>query len=367
MPPEADDNPTPIAEDAPSPIPAAALVAPLPVEQEEQATSTTATGTNVEETRRTIADILEQAAGTMTPVTATSANNPVTDTTYDANKPPKPTMGGLVALSKTEWSAWTGGKLTYKWNALDTSARTYLTSPNQLRPPLASSAQKGYNYRHTGLSKDQQYIPNKTNLTVFQNSVWKHLRNTGIDTITYLPDPEDPTKMTSVVVNHARFTLQTARKLGTSQLTKYDAYDATNDDAARTFLLESITQSLANKIEERLDDEDPFFIVWLEFIKTIQSTSVERFEDLKLSIKGRHPSQYPGENLELLGADFRKDARLLTTAGQYDHNLTLSMLKIFLQAGGSGNKDYRFPLRSVKQELDLALLEIGGHKEWLSG
>jgi hypothetical protein len=35
------------------------------------------------------------------------------------------------------------------------------------------------------------------------------------------------------------------------------------------------------------------------------------------------------------------------------------MLKIFLLAGGSGNEDYRFPLRSVKQDLDKALLEIG--------
>ena len=35
------------------------------------------------------------------------------------------------------------------------------------------------------------------------------------------------------------------------------------------------------------------------------------------------------------------------------------MLKIFLQAGGSGNEDFRYPLRAVKQELDTALLEIG--------
>jgi len=138
MPPEADDNPQPIAEDAPSPIPAAALAAPLPVEQEEQATSNPATGITIEEARRTIADILEQATGTITPINATSANNPVTDTTYDANKPPKPTMGGLVALSKTEWSAWTGGKPTYKWNALDTSACTYHTSASEPAPPTTS-------------------------------------------------------------------------------------------------------------------------------------------------------------------------------------------------------------------------------------
>jgi hypothetical protein len=41
------------------------------------------------------------------------------------------------------------------------------------------------------------------------------------------------------------------------------------------FFLPLSTKSLSNKIEERLDDDDPFFVVWLEFIKAIQSTSVE--------------------------------------------------------------------------------------------
>ena len=35
------------------------------------------------------------------------------------------------------------------------------------------------------------------------------------------------------------------------------------------------------------------------------------------------------------------------------------MLKIFLLAGGAGNEDFRFPLRSIKQKLDQALLDIG--------
>ncbi|KAI2511910.1 hypothetical protein MHU86_2426 [Fragilaria crotonensis] len=99
--------------------------------------------------------------------------------------------------------------------------------------------------------------------------------------------------------------------------------------------------------------------LWLQFLKSIQSTSIERFEDLKAIIKARLPSQYSGENLEQLAAHFRKDANELTTAGQYDHNLTLAMLKIFLLAGGSGNEDFRFPLRSVKQKLEQALLDIG--------
>jgi hypothetical protein len=54
------------------------------------------------------------------------------------------------------------------------------------------------------------------------------------------------------------------------------------------------------------------------------------------AIKVRHPSQYSGKNLAKLGKHFVDDATLLESAGQYDHNLMLHMVKIFLQAGGEG-------------------------------
>ena len=197
-------------------------------------------------------------------------------------------------------------------------------------------------------------------LTSFQNAVWDHLTDTGMDTIAYLPDPTDETKMSNVVKSHARYTVQSAQLLVENQLVSYDKYDKTNDKAARAYLLASLAVTLSNKVAEKLEDSDPFPIVWLQFLKAIQSTSIERFEDLKASIKLRRlPSQYPGENLEQLAAQFRKDALELTTAGQYDHNLTLSMMKIFLLAGGTGNEDFRFPLRATKQKLEQALLDIG--------
>ena len=114
-----------------------------------------------------------------------------------------------------------------------------------------------------------------------------------------------------------------------------------------------------SKIKEKTEDDNTFHVVWLQLIKTIQSISIERFEDLKAAIKAHHPSQYAGENLEALAVDYRKDARELMTAGQYDHNLTITMLKTFLLAGGAGNEDYRFPIHSTKQKLDQALLDIG--------
>ncbi|KAI2493005.1 hypothetical protein MHU86_21536 [Fragilaria crotonensis] len=209
----------------------------------------------------------------------------------------------------------------------------------QARTLATDEDPEGYNFRRTG--HKISFKPSD-DLISFQNVVWDHLKDTGMDSIAYLRDPTDDAKMTNVIKAHARYTVQSAKLLAEAQVQRYDKYDRTNDMAARTYLLASLSTELSNKVTEKLDDSDSFPVVWLQFLKSIQSTSIERFEDLKAIIKARLPSQYSGENLEQLAAHF-KDANELTTAGQYDHNLTLAMLKIFLLAGGSGNEDFRFP------------------------
>ena len=56
---------------------------------------------------------------------------------------------------------------------------------------------------------------------------------------------------------------------------------------------------------------------------------------------------------------YRKLAQELSTAGQYDHNLTLRMVKTALLAGGKDNEDYRYDLRALKKRLTTELLAIG--------
>jgi hypothetical protein len=46
------------------------------------------------------------------------------------------------------------------------------------------------------------------------------------------------------------------------------------------------------------------------------------------------------KNLEALAARCQKDARELTTAGQHNLNLTLTMLETFLLAGKAGKEDF---------------------------
>jgi hypothetical protein len=263
-------------------------------------------------------------------------------------------MGALVQASKDEWNAWTGGKPQPSWVGLKDSTATY-ESPNQLRSMYPSSAQKGYNHRKKGL---ETKFGKKDDLALFQKQILKHLVDCGMDTIAYIEDPADSSVMSNVIKEYARFTLSIARKAIITQVILYDKYDRENDRAAIAFLLDSLDLDLSTKLQERIDETDNFPVVWIQLLKLVQSTSIERFENLCLRIKGRRAANYSGEDVELLAVDFRRDALELVTAGQYEHNLTLTMLKIFLLAGGANNGNFQFPLRLLKKELNEALLVI---------
>jgi hypothetical protein len=91
----------------------------------------------------------------------------------------------------------------------------------------------------------------------------------------------------------------------------------------------------------------------------IQVQTINRIEAIKKELKDHRPQQYPGQDLEKLAVDFRAGALELCIAGQYEHNLTLAMLKSYLLAGGTDNEDFRFGLRMLKTKLDNELLAIG--------
>jgi hypothetical protein len=229
-------------------------------------------------------------------------------------------------------------------------------SPLQLRPTYIGEAQKAYQYRVTGL---KEKFVEAGDITYFANEFERHLKTTGMDTIAYLKDPE-MSEMVSVVSKHTRFTVDSATALTRAQAKKYDDNDRDNDTAATVCLLDSVSPNLKKRIRNRIADTDPFPIDWIEFVTLVLSTSIDRYEKLKQRIQGRHPSQYAGQDMVKLVEDFSTDAKALTMAGHYDHSLTLSMLQIFLKAGGDGSagEAFRFPIRTLKMRLDAALLAI---------
>ncbi len=115
-----------------------------------------------------------------------------TGSTVQAVKPTKPKNGDVVTNTDGKWDVWTGGKPKEDWSGLDNNAAKTYESPNQLRSTYAGSAQKGYNYRKTGLVTK---FGSDDDLPTFQEAVMEHLIDTGMDTISHLPDPKDTTKM----------------------------------------------------------------------------------------------------------------------------------------------------------------------------
>ena len=124
-----------------------------------------------------------------------------------------------------------------------------------------------------------------------------------------------------------------------------------NDAATRDFLLELLEPKLHDVVSEKLKDDDGFLVTWLQLIKSIQMTNIEHYETLKEQVKACCPSQFPGQNVTTLVSTFHVYACELNNAYAYNHNLTLTMLKTFLLAGGNDNKDYRMDLCIKKKEL----------------
>ena len=266
-------------------------------------------------------------------------------------------MGDVAQVRSDEFVAWTGGEPLANWSARKNAATvTTHETPNQLRADSVTAAQKSFIFRSTGLLDK---FKETDDLKVFSEAVWEHMVDTGMDSIAYLPDPADATKMLNVVTYHSRFTLDNGRTAeATLFASSYDSYDKSNAKCAKKYLLDSLDKALATQVRQRITDSDLFATVWLQMVQSVTSVSIERFDDTKRTLKARRPQSYSGQNIIALSTDFLDDAVQLETAGVYDHNLTLAMVKSFLTAGGDDNESFRFPLRVLKTKLDEALLHI---------
>lgn len=87
-------------------------------------------------------------------------------------------------------------------------------------------------------------------LILFQNSVWNHLVDTGMDSIAFIPTQWiTPATWQQTLSNlmPASYTVQSAQQLIERQLEVYNKYSKTRKKAACTYLLALLTPLLSNK------------------------------------------------------------------------------------------------------------------------
>ncbi len=286
--------------------------------------------------------------------TGTTQGSPGTIATIPF-KPTTPKFGGVQETGSQTWDVWTGGKPKADWSGLEDPTPAIIKA-TQFRPSSVTSQAKSHHYRVMG--PDTKFTRD-SELLNFQKKILKHLKLHGMDTVTYLEDPTDTSRVVSVIEDHAKFNVKEGiKKANDNMKANFDSYAKSDDSDATEYLLACLDSDLENQLYESCTDGDSFVSHWLKLIHIIRSVSIERFDKIKATLKSRKVSDYAGENIEEMVTDFLKDFKELNGAGMYDQNLTLKMLNSIMEAGGNGNEDFRYPLREIKKNLNDKLLAI---------
>jgi hypothetical protein len=130
----------------------------------------------------------------------------------------------------------------------------------------------------------------------------QHFVQCGLDTITYLPDPSDPTVMESVVQSPNKFTKDYVFRKIVDCCNSYDSYDSLNDLAAKNFVLSSLSPDLERRVSKLLvtTKKVTFLHLWMTMVEDVRILSVERFHLLESKVRNRIPTNYPGQNLDAM-------------------------------------------------------------------
>jgi hypothetical protein len=139
----------------------------------------------------------------------------------------------------------------------------------------------------------------------FAEVVEAYLRRTGLDTITYQVDPQNPTAVLSVIADYAKFDLHTVITEGRIlQTTKIDQYNHSNDDGAVKWFKTSLDPALSKDVSERLRSTDSFAAHWMhQMIRLVQSTSFNRFQTIKQEIETELTIfKFPGQSVKELAS-----------------------------------------------------------------
>ena len=267
--------------------------------------------------------------------------------------PTAPTMGGLRQVSSTDHVPWCGGPPNVGWTALET--QPVIIHPTMLRPTSAGSSQKSQAYRTTGL---ENKFGHGGDLLDFQQEVMKHFERYGLDTITYVGDPADHSKMISIVAHHTKYTMASAKQAYQAYENQLDAYDKANTEDAKIFIENSLSKELAKELGQITKTIDNFIEYWMHLMDIVRIPTTDHFEKLKEKMRTRKIANYSGEDVIKMCQDYTDDYNQLHDAGLYDHNLTLTALKAIMMGGGATNEDFRLRLRQLRTKLDQKLLEI---------
>jgi hypothetical protein len=163
--------------------------------------------------------------------------------------------------------------------------------------------------------------------------------------------------MKFVIDDYPRYTVDSAREHGVAQSKLYDSYDLVNNRTARTALLSSLDATLYKTVHSALLPDDTFPVAWMLLIEELQSTSIQRFADIKLKIAAYKPSQVSGQSIKVFCTQVKELCNELDKAGQYELATTLHIVESLLEA--DGGLLYTLPLINTQRKVRAAIVKMG--------
>ena len=190
-------------------------------------------------------------------------------------------------------------------------------------------------------------------LSDFGTKVMEHLKEYGLDTLTYLPDPGNTIDVLSVVYYHARFIgdMDKSLKFCNDCKKHYDSWDKKNDHDAKKFLLGSLSDKTREKFKPFHSNEDTFAGTWLRLVQHLVTTTSKTYDDKKKEIRQLIPQQFAGQNIETMATKYIELADEISYAGHYSHGLTLNMVDGFLQADKDLAGTFHYQINVLREKV----------------
>ena len=275
-------------------------------------------------------------------------------------KPADPVMGTTEETypgSESYYYAF-GGAPKSDWSGIK-DPTTRLISDMCCRPTDRVSGQKATISRQKGL--ELKYAQG-VKVSDFQKKVLDHLKDYGLDTIAYLPDPQAEAStldVLNVISHHARFTGNMEKSIQSCKdiSMKYDSWDKRHDNEALKFLMNSIDETVKQGFESFQDDDDTFAATWLKLIHYLITTSAKTYDALKDKIRKLKPQQYAGQNVSKMSQDYLVLAKELENAGHFDSSLILSMVDGFLGAQKDTTGTFHHEMNTIRGQVDTLVTE----------
>ena len=128
---------------------------------------------------------------------------------------------------------------------------------------------------------DVKFSKEKGDLLSFQCRLLQHFQDMGMDTITYLKDLGDPTKMVNLLTDHTQFTQAYIKTTIKEQHKLYDSYDHLNSHQACYAHLDSLDATFKMYVKACLPNDFCFLLVWMQVIKALQRKLLNCFKTRK--------------------------------------------------------------------------------------